>query len=357
MLLCCIMKMLKQSAVLLLISLSILPFKTQGQPLKVATKELPPFVMKTAQGGWEGLSIDLLKAVCERLEKDYQLSEETLEGMIDGVASGKYDAGVAAITMTGKREEKIDFSHPYYMTGLSIAVSDRDEGLNWIAMIRSFFSLAFLSALAALAFVLLAAGVAIWYFERKANPDQFGGEVLHGLGSGFWWSAVTMTTVGYGDKSPQSLGGRVVGLIWMFSSVIIISGFTASIASSLTVNSISKGINGPDDLAGNQVATVSESTSEIYLNQMRIRPITFSSVDEALGALDEGKVDAVVYDDAVLRYKERNYEGVKVFPVLFETQNYAIALKINDDPLRESVNIALLNILQDGTMEDIKRRY
>ncbi|MGO2102628.1 MAG: ion channel [Psychroflexus halocasei] len=44
-----------------------------------------------------------------------------------------------------------------------------------------------------------------------------------------------MTTVGYGDKSPLSLGGRIVGLIWMFMAVIILSSLTAGIASALTV--------------------------------------------------------------------------------------------------------------------------
>ena len=40
--------------------------------------------------------------------------------------------------------------------------------------------------------------------------------------SAFWWAAVTMTTVGYGDKTPVTTGGRIVGLVWMFTSVIVI---------------------------------------------------------------------------------------------------------------------------------------
>lgn len=73
-------------------------------------------------------------------------------------------------------------------------------------------------------------GVLLWLVERKRNSDQFGGSVAEGIGSGFWWSAVTMTTVGYGDKAPVTLIGRFMATIWMFASVITISGFTAAIS-------------------------------------------------------------------------------------------------------------------------------
>jgi hypothetical protein len=69
----------------------------------------------------------------------------------------------------------------------------------------------------------------VWLFERKLNPAHFGGNTLQGIGSGFWFSAVTMTTVGYGDKHPKTTGGRIVSLIWMFTAVILVSLFTATI--------------------------------------------------------------------------------------------------------------------------------
>ena len=47
-----------------------------------------------------------------------------------------------------------------------------------------------------------------------------------------------MTAVGYDDKSPRTHGGKIVSLIWMFTAIIIVSGFTASIAASLTVDNL-----------------------------------------------------------------------------------------------------------------------
>ncbi len=114
----------------------------------------------------------------------------------------------------------------------------------------------------ALSGVLLAAGFGVWFFERNRNPDQFCGKSLQGLGNGFWWSAVTMTTVGYGDRAPITLGGRFIALVWMFTSSILISGFTATLASSLTVQSMGDSIKSPADLPRYRIAALKGSTSE-----------------------------------------------------------------------------------------------
>ena len=42
--------------------------------------------------------------------------------------------------------------------------------------------------------------------EQEINPEQF-----PSLGSAMWWSLVTFTTIGYGDKVPESTVGRLVG--------------------------------------------------------------------------------------------------------------------------------------------------
>ena len=112
----------------------------------------------------------------------------------------------------------------------------------------------------ALGLVLLIVGVLIWLFERRRNPEQFGGSVSEGIGNGFWWSAVTMTTVGYGDKAPVSTAGRALGLVWMFVSIITISGFTAAIASSVTVNKLQTRINGVADLPRVNVGSVANTS-------------------------------------------------------------------------------------------------
>jgi len=57
---------------------------------------------------------------------------------------------------------------------------------------------------AAALLLLYVASVGIYYFERDAQPEQFA-SIFHGL----WWAIVTLTTVGYGDVYPITLGGRI----------------------------------------------------------------------------------------------------------------------------------------------------
>ena len=75
-----------------------------------------------------------------------------------------------------------------------------------------------------------------------------------------------MTTVGCGDKTPKTQAGRTIAIVWMFSAVIIVSGFTATIASTLTVNSLAAEIKQLEDLrAVEQTGTVNATSSEDFL--------------------------------------------------------------------------------------------
>jgi ABC-type amino acid transport substrate-binding protein len=200
----------------------------------------------------------------------------------------------------------------------------------------------------ALALVLFAIGLAVWWLERRRNPEQFGGSALQGVGSGFWWSAVTMTTVGYGDKAPATFGGRLVALVWMFASLILVSGFTAAIASALTLSGLEGSIRGPEDLPRVRVGSVADTTSADFLRRRGIRFIAHESPGEALSALSQGRLDAVVYDKPILRYLARTEIGpdIRMLPHTLDQQQYAIALP-EGSPLREELNRALLAVI-DG---------
>ena len=175
----------------------------------------PPFSMKPSDGQWTGLSIDLWRQIAAELNLQFEFRELALKQLLDGVSDGSLDAAVAAFTITPEREKKLDFTHAFYTTGLGIAVAVKAHN-PWFSVARGFISFSFLKVVASLTLVLLGVGALVWWFEHKKNPQQFNGSAARGIGSGFWWSAVTMTTVGYGDKAPVTLAGRILGLIWMF---------------------------------------------------------------------------------------------------------------------------------------------
>ena len=81
------------------------------QPLIVGTKEAPPFSMKTSDGQWTGLSIDLWRQIAAELNLQFEFRELSLNQLLEGVSDGSLDAVVAALTITSEREKKFDFTH------------------------------------------------------------------------------------------------------------------------------------------------------------------------------------------------------------------------------------------------------
>jgi len=348
--------------VTLLIVLASSGLEAQEQPLGhrtfvVGTKEAPPFSMKTEDGSWRGISIDLWNEIASELNLTFGFRELDLAGLLDGVANGNLDVAVAALTITPEREKAFDFTHPFHTTGLGIAVVPKTKS-PWIAVMKRFFSLAFLQVLAALSVLLLGVGILVWWFERKRNPRQFGDGTVKGIGSGFWWSAVTMTTVGYGDKAPITVGGRVVALIWMFAGIIVISSITAAITSALTVTQLESGVRGPEDLTDALVGALAESSSAAYLRENRISFDEYDTAMDGLQAVSEGMIDALVYDAPILRYLvNQEFRGeLQVLPNTFQRQDYGIALQTGS-ALREPINGVLLEKIQAPTWQDILYRY
>ncbi|MFH1740346.1 MAG: transporter substrate-binding domain-containing protein, partial [bacterium] len=253
--------------------------------------------------------------------------------------------------------EAFDFTHPFYSAGLGIAVKPLGER-RWLGAVERFFSLEFLTVVGLLVVVLLAVGILVWLFERRRNAGQFGGPAGKGIGAAFWWSAVTMTTVGYGDKAPRTLPGRLIAITWMFAGIILISTFTAAITSTLTVTQLEMAVRGPEDLPNVRVATVAGSTSEQYLKRRKIPYRSMNTPLEALRSVAEGETDAVVYDAPILRYLANTEidTPLRVLSTEFERQDYAIGLK-SDSPLREPINRELLRKTADASWQSFLQRY
>ncbi|RXK88186.1 transporter substrate-binding domain-containing protein [Chlorobaculum sp. 24CR] len=324
--------------------------------LVLATKQSPPFAMKNGMGEWEGISIDLVRAIANKEGRKLVIREMSFTGMLAAVERGEVDAAASAITVTADRERRLDFSFPYFQSGLAIAVREKETG--WLHIIGRLFSPAFLRVLAALSLLLLISGVLVWLFERKKNPDHFGGTPAQGIWSGFWWAAVTMTTVGYGDKAPATLAGRLIALVWMFTGLVVISGFTAAMATVLTVGSLSSGITKVEDLYGKRVGTVKASSSSSYLENEAIRSTLFPSITDALHALENGKIEAVVFDEPIMRYLVTSGEihGVTIIERVFRPEYYAVALP-QGSRQREALNQDLLDLMASDKWKEIRFRY
>jgi polar amino acid transport system substrate-binding protein len=145
----------------------------------------------------------------------------------------------------------------------------------------------------------------------------------------------------------------------MFVSLVLVSTFTATMASILTAERLSQGavIRGLDDLRQIQIGTFADSSTAQYLQANHIEYQAFGR-DELFKALAKRKIQAVLYDEPFLRYVVRTqYPGqFTVHPVSLDTQLYAFAVR-ESSALREPINRVLLRKIHEPGWRDLLYRY
>lgn len=325
--------------------------------LVIGTKEAAPFAMKLADGKWTGISIDLWRKIAEERGWRYRIVEvETVQGLLDGVRTGQFDVGVAALTVTADREQEMDFTAAFYATGLGIAVA-AGSGVTWTPVVRALTSFGFLQAVLALIGLALMVGVLVWLFERRHN-EEFGGGLKKGLSSSVWWTTVAMTQRGIGMAGPRTLPGRMIAMLWMVGSIIVIAVFTAGITAALTVRSLQGSVQGVTDLSKVKVGAIGGTSTEVALARMRVSFSVFPNARDGLMALREQKIDAFVYDRPLLAWTI-NHEfrsSVQLLDATFDAQHYAFALPAGS-ALRKPLNTSILRATQSGWWDDTLYRY
>ena len=151
---------------------------------------------------------------------------------------------------------------------------------------------------------------------------------------------------------------RFVAVLWMFTSVVFVAFYTATLTASLTVQQFRSAINGPDDLPGKAVATVTGTTSADYLRDGGVKATGYADIDTAVKALTDKKVDAVVYDAPVLQYIA-NADGTGAIGVVgpvFHAGDYGYAFS-NGSALRREVDATLLGLRESGEYDTLSAKW
>ena len=324
----------------------------------------PPFNMRQADRSWTGLSVDLWREIASDLKTDFEFREIRVDDRFGALMNGWIDVCVGPTTITAQREEMIDFTHQFFSAGLRVAMRTKDvrnDSNLILPLLRKLFSREVLKIFLLIFGILLVAAILIWLCERRKNPAHFGGQgkKLSGIGSAVWWSAVTMTGVGYGDLYPRTLTGRIVAVTWMFISLVLISIFTATMASLLTAEKLGrqKVIQSPQDLKGLIIGTGPNTTGQGYARENHL-DFRVLEGDQLLPALETGRIDAVINDGPILSYEihTRYRDKLLVLPIHLNAEYYAFCVK-EGSSLREPINRSLLGRLAEPEWQDLVRHY
>ncbi|HVV87582.1 MAG TPA: transporter substrate-binding domain-containing protein [Kofleriaceae bacterium] len=327
-----------------------------GTKLIVYTKPIEPFAFQK-DGHSAGFSLELWDRVARELGVDYELRwVKTVGDLIEVIRRGQGDVGIAAISITSEREKLIDFSTPYYESGLAILTRAQGQGV-FALMKETFWTRTMAKFALVLLLILVACAHLVWFFERRINADQFPPTYWRGVWEASWWAISTILSGGCDAKGPMHVIGRLFGAIWMLTCIVVITYFTAAITTVMTVSHLTSDINGPSDLPGKAVATVTGSTAEKYLREHGAKVSSYDTIDRAFTAMDDKEVVAVVYDQPILAYhvKVAGRAGQQVVG-LFERQNYGIGLR-EGSPLRKRINTILLQLAESGVIDDLRTKW
>ena len=329
-------------------------------PLRVAVYDVPPYGTVGSDGALSGLSVDLWRRVAEDLEWEYRLTPVSqMETILSGLEQGRFDAAIGAITITPEREARIDFSYPTHRSGVAVALPKETGPL---AAIVSYVTVAadLGTLIVGIFTLLLLLGVVIWLIERPGRSSKPPPEdSVVTLRDGLYWTVVTMTTVGYGDKTPKTPLGRLVAVVWMLSSVALVSLLSASLVSRLTAERVeNSSIRAESDLTGKKLAAVAQSSGAEYLDELHLKYEKYDNLAEALSSLANGQSNAVVNSVGALQYlvAARFAQVIRVPRVLLAPAFMAIALPDNS-PLKKPIDRVLIKITASPEWKSVEELY
>jgi hypothetical protein len=153
-----------------------------------------------------------------------------MSDLLSGLEAGAYDIAIGAITITPERLARVDFSYPAHRSA-----SPPCSRNGWAPPPPS-TTTARLSANSAAGPGPCGAADGDWGCSCGGSSARIlsktgkseSESAVTSWHEGVYWAVVTMTTVGYGDKTPKSHLGRTLAVVWMVGSLILVSLLTTN---------------------------------------------------------------------------------------------------------------------------------
>lgn len=326
-----------------------------AEPLRVGLAGEEPFIVTGPP--FSGVAVDVWEkiAAANSWQFSYTMFASADEGL-EAVASGKVDVLAGNLGITKDRLSKVEFTQPFFRSGLQIMVSEArphsvsrlGEDLLEILRTEIFWYVAG-------AVVLLT--IFVFLFERRHNPE-FPKSQREGFAEAFYYVISLALTGKSTYKGFPGVLGRLVMVAWMILGIITVAYVTSSITSSMTLEKLGNRIAGPQDLPGKTIAVVQGSTAEDYLRQKGITLLSAKTLSEAVSAMMRRSANAVVDDSPVLQSYDFRHPELPITEVgpVFAPQNYGFAVPIGS-PLRLPLNRSLVELGESKALSEIFHNY
>jgi polar amino acid transport system substrate-binding protein len=326
------------------------------QPVSVGLYLSPPFVMQE-QGRFTGMAVELWESIAgpQGMQSEYR-PFPTVRALIDAAANSEIDVAVTNLTITQGRAQRIDFTHPWFDAGQRIMVNEH-QGTGFLDVVAGLRDAGFLRAYAWLAFVIAVATVSLTIFDRKFDP-AFPRRWRDGVAESFFSIMSVAAGKASGRKNIFGWVGRIWQGLWLIFGIAVLAYVTSSVTSVMTTLSLSNQINSLTDLPGKSVGVFTGSVSEDFARDSGFDRQSFPNIDEAVAALRDGSIDAIVGDAPVLEYYAHTHpeERVDVIGGLFEPDKYGFGLARNS-PFTRRLTVEILGAHEHGLVEQLHSKY
>lgn len=378
--------------------------------LKVGIAQYPPYtyevdsqsegdaesLIESTYPGWEGFSIDVFDKIVSLInqantaaglvEIDIQYVPATYAENLKKLNSGEIDTFATGVFLTRRlrqNQDGIKFSIGFWQSGMGIMVKSVAKDPSVFAALQSPGLWASIGGF----FIGLIAFGLIWYFVEyepeelaKGREGKEGSafdrtcmydtsnnitenEFLKGVGTGMWWTATTMTTVGYGDVFPKTNCGRVLSVFTMIASLFLVGMFTSNLTAAMTLNAIggNNGINSIASLEGQNVAAVQGSFPYNYLfAQGKTNLQGTATMSAAVDKVLDGEVAAAVGVNDVLNYwstQGKAAGNVKLVGSQYHAHSLVFPFTSGKEEVAKVFTDALLALEDTEAMDAIVNRY
>lgn len=330
--------------------------------IRVVVNQSPPFVMKNADGEYEGYDIELWEKIATKMKVETQYIEVVdFADIFKYVDEGKADIAISSISVTADRMEKFTFSYPYKASGIGAMVRSENK-----TSILSTLSLAFGDTFIAvwiwfIIFVIVMTHL-IWGVERISDiltkdtrPDIFNDKYRIGIWEALWYFMVTITTVGYGDKVPKHVLTRIISGVSLIVGIAFAGVAISQLSATMQVQQQKYSINSLEDVAGKKVAFITGTTSEGVAEKYKAKGIKAIDIDNAYEMLMTKKVDVVLFDEPSLKYLATSHNDVVVIKDICNPQSYGIMMKKTS--YTNKINVSILKLMKNGFIEELDTKY
>nr|XP_050863060.1 glutamate receptor 1 isoform X1 [Vespula vulgaris] len=387
-----------------------------------------PYIMKkksengealVGNDSYEGYCKDLAELIAKKLGITYELrivkdakygTENPdvpggWDGMVGELIRKEADIAIAPMTITSERERVIDFSKPFMSLGISIMIKKpikQKPGvfsfLNplskeiWVCVIFSYIGVSIVLFIVSRFSpyewrVLTISGGGDPTMSGRNDPSLQHPHTPQGsphiptssmandfsIINSLWFSLAAFMQQGC-DISPRSISGRIVGSVWWFFTLILISSYTANLAAFLTVERMVTPINSPEDLASQtevQYGTLSHGSTRDFFRKSQIS--LYSKMWEFMNSRKQ--VFVKTYDEGIRRVRtskgkyalliespKNEYinerlpcDTMKVGRNL-DAKGFGVATPLGS-PLRDSINLAVLSLKESGELTKLMNRW